>query len=521
MPSSSYSIHSRAATATLGGYARKMSIAPKPSMDIHIDNHYSSKVYTTGSEVTGHVTICPYSDVRFDIVQIVLLGISKTRVDAVNIPQATSHTFLKLTMPIPDSSYPVPRVYEAGMVHKVPFTFVIPSTLTLNACNHSVANDSIQEHHVRLPPTVGSWEKDDFSPDMSRIQYAVKARVYREEDKAGGFRDKVMEASQEIKVLPTVPEDAPLNITEHDDMYAMSKTKTLRKTILSPKSGKVTITAAQPGAAMLSPDGKTITSTTVPLAFEFVPTSSDARPPKVTDISTKVTAVTYYSTGGINHYPNMKNRQRTFGTSGRGSYSGTTSASTGSAGDVRWTRYLAAQARRDSGYGSDSYSLASSDEDHAPAPTPSTALITKTTDIGTFTRGSSSPVYHTAHLKVPVHLPIHKKTFVSTFHSCISSRVYILWVTVSLASGGASAQVTLGVPLQVGVQSPHPQPQLYPRYDSAGLPLPPSFDEVEGTDADAYLRPRVLGVPDVEFCRSAALPGYADLDVRRRSVAAR
>ncbi|KAL7629095.1 hypothetical protein AAE478_000613 [Parahypoxylon ruwenzoriense] len=519
MSSTASSQYSKA--ATLGDYTRKLSMMSKPSMNIYINNHYRSKVYTTSSEVSGYVTINPQSDVWFDTIQIVLLGTSKTRIDAVNIPQATSHTFLKLTMPIPESSYPVPRVFEAGMNYTIPFTFVIPSTLTLNACNHQVANSSIQEHHIRLPPTVGSWEKDDFAPDMSRVQYVIKARVYRDEE-AGGPGTKIMEAGQEIKVLPEVPEDAPLNITKNDDLYTMSKRKTLRKTILSPKSGKVTITATQPSAAMLSPDGQTITSTTVPLTLEFEPVSSDTLPPKVTGVSGKVAAVTYFSAGGINHYPNLKDWQRSFGSEGRGSYSGTTSVSTGPVGNIRWSPHLTAQARRDSGYSSETVS--SSDSDHLPAgTTKKTSTSATVAPKKSKAKALPSPIYHTAQLQVPVQLPTQRRTFLPTFHSCITSRVYVLWITVSVASGGATAHLALGVPLQIGV-SPSGL-----RLDHTELP--PSFEEVQAQEehemaqeADAYLSPHFMNVPDVEFHRQGdALPGYADLmlgDHHRRTVAA-
>ncbi|KAI1415803.1 hypothetical protein F5Y13DRAFT_136664 [Hypoxylon sp. FL1857] len=489
--------HSKA--LSLGGYARKLSIAPKPSMSIHINDHYHSKVYTTGSEISGHVTIHPQIDVRFDALQIVLLGTSKTRMDAASIPQATSHTFLKLVMPIPESSYPIPRVLEAGMTYTIPYTFVVPSTLTLNACNHQVANDSVQEHHVRLPPTVGSWEKDDFAPNMSRVQYVIKARVYRE-DMTSEVPFKVMESGKEIKVLPAVAEDAPLNVTKDDDMYTMSKSKTLRRTIISPRSGRATITATQPPAAMLSPDGQTITPTTVPLSLEFEPASSDVRPPKVTGVTSKVTAVTYFSAGGINHYPNLKDWHRAFGTEGRGSYSGTTSVSVGPLGEVRWSRHLTAQGRRDSGYGSETPS--SSDSDLPPRPAPKKK-----------SKGSlPPPIYHTAQLQVPIQLPAHKKAFVPTFHSCIASRVYVLWLTVTLVSGGASAHVTLGVPLQIGVSATD--------FHRGSAELPPSFEEVEEADVNEYLRPRLMSVPTIDFHQNAVLPGYADLDRHRRTVAA-
>ncbi|KAI1482899.1 hypothetical protein F4774DRAFT_253379 [Daldinia eschscholtzii] len=496
MSSTSSSEHSR----ILGGYARKLSHAAKPNnISIHINNHYHSRVYTTGSEVSGQVTITPQTDTRFDTLQIVLLGTSKTRTDAVNIPQTTSHTFLKLIMPIPESSYPIPRRLEAGLKYTLPFTFVIPSTLTLNACSHQVANDSVQEHHTRLPPTIGSWEKDDFAPHMSRVQYVIKARVYVD-DATDGSSTKIMEAGEEIKVLPTVPEDAPLSVTKHDDLYVMSKSKTLRKTIISPKTGKVTITAAQPSASMLSPDGQTITSTTVPLHLEFEPISIDARPPKITGISSKVTAVTYFSAGGINHYPNLKDWHRSFGSDGRGSYSSTISVATGHFGQVKWSRHLTAQARRDSGYGSDS--LYSSDTDLPPRPTSKK------------TKGNlPSPIVHSAQLQVPIQLPVQKRTFVPTFHSCITSRVYVLWLTVTVVSGGNSAHLTLGVPLQIGVSGTDSHPD--------NTALPPSFEETEQADVDEYLRPRVMSIPTIDFHHNGALPGYTDIHYnRRRAVAA-
>ncbi|KAI1336226.1 hypothetical protein F5Y15DRAFT_208185 [Xylariaceae sp. FL0016] len=517
---STYSSSGASRVATAVGYARKMSLTPKPCMKVQIDNHYRYKVYSTSSEVSGHVEISPTSDVRFDGIQIVLLGTSKTRVDAINIPQATSHTFLKLTMPIPESTYPVPRILEAGRTYKVPFTFVIPKHLTLNACNHNVCNASVQEHHVRLPPSVGNWEKDDCAPNMSRISYCVKGRLLRNEE-IGGANEKIMEASTEIKVLPTTPEDAPLNVTKQDRLYTMSKSKSLRKSILSPKTGKVTISATQPAPAMLSPDGHSITPTTAQLTLDFEPSSCDAQPPRVTGISSKVTAVTFFSAGGINHYPNLKDWPGSFGAEGRGSYSNTVSVPTAPVGPLDWQQHLTAQARRDSGYGTDapSDSEPHSSSSRAPSPTLAAAAMKK--------RGSKAapPYYQTASLHVPIQLPAHKKQFLPTFHSCISSRAYVLWLTVSLSSGagaggGTSSSLTLGVPLQVGVAAGRP-----PAADATGLPsFEAAMEAAEEAEADAFLRPRTLGRrPSVELAREAGrdvLPGYGDIVGRRRTAVA-
>lgn len=519
------SISDRSAAGSSNGYARKLSMAMKPTIDIHIDNHYRSKVYTSASAVTGHISINSHRDVPFDSIQILLLGNTKTRIDGVNIPQATSHTFLKLVMPIPESLYPVPRTLEAGRTYIVPFHFVIPRHLTINACNHNVSNDGVRDYHVRLPPTVGFWDRDDLAPEMSRIEYAIKARVLREDD-AEGHLVRLFETSQEIRVLPASPAEPPLSITPSDKLYTMSKTKTMRKTILSSKLGKVAVSANQPPAAMLSPDGRSAAPTTARLDLHFEPAagaSSGCAPPRVTSVSSKITAVSYYSASGVRCLPNLGDWGRTYGYEGNGSYSNTTSLPSSSltAPQIAWKqqRPSAAQLRRDSGYCTDvpsdcERSGGEASEGSRRSSWSATKNLAKTTVATTKSSSSkdattttlSAASHYTASLQVPIQLPIEKKAFLPTFHSCITSRVYVLWLTVSLSCGGMSTSVTLSVPLQVGVESVEP-----PAVDSTGLP---SFETaVREAEADEYLRPRVMSVPTVEFHHRAAtaLPGYADL----------
>ncbi|KAI1487156.1 hypothetical protein F5X96DRAFT_172121 [Biscogniauxia mediterranea] len=491
--------------ASLSGYARKMSIIPKPSISVQIDNHYRSKIYTTSSEVSGHVVVSPSHDVRFDSVQILLIGTSKTRIDAVNIPQATSHTFLKVAMPIPESSYPVPRIFEAGRTYKLPFHFVIPSQLTINACNHNVSSSSIQEAHVRLPPSLGNWEKDDFAPNMSRVTYCVKARAFRDDGEMGRETTKVMEAAQEIMVLPAIPEDAPLNIADCDQLlYTTSKTKVLKKSILSAKTGQVTVSASQSGAAMISTDGHSIAPTTARLNLEFEPSSVDSQPPKVTGVSSKITSVTYFSSSGINHYPNLKDwAESSFGRDGRGCYSSTVSIPPGRIDKVVWRQRSRAHTRRDSGYCTDTPSDSDQSSD-SQRPLLSAVTDKKRNSSRGRSKGSSAPYSYTASIQVPIQLPTHKKQFLPTFHSCITSRIYVLNLTVTLLTGSASSNITVSVPLQIGVEAPSP------RVDDA---QPPTFEasmqEDEATAADEFLRPRTLYMPDIAF--QSTLPGYGDL----------
>ncbi|GAP87393.1 putative arrestin protein [Rosellinia necatrix] len=467
-------------------------VEPRVNMDVNIDNHYQSKIYTTSSTVSGHVRMNPSHDVQFEKVQILLLGTSKTRVDAINVSQATSHTFLKLMMPIPDSHYPSPRRFQAGTTYTIPFHFVIPQHLTLNACNHRVPHDALQEDHLRLPPSFGDWDKEDFTPHMSRVSYCVRARVHHQD--AEGKSTNVAEATRDIKVIPMAAEDAPLNITKQDKMYTMSKCKTLRKSILSPKLGKLTVSANQPAPAMISSDGHDIDSTTALIDMVFEPTSNESQPPKIVAVTSKITAISYYSAGGINQYPNLKDWVRSFGGDGRGSYASSVQLPGTPVDNATWKQHLTSKVRRDSGYSSEVHS----DPDHSP-----NSQQNPTSGHENWRRNKGVPFYYATKVQVPVQLPANKKQFVPTFHSCIASRVYVLWMTVTLSAlAGTSSTIAVSVPLQIGAG-----PRGGGRVDSTGLPNFEAAMQEAALEVDAYLQPRTMAVPDIEF--ASELPGYS------------
>ena len=168
------------ASSTRSPYPSKSMAYPRSDIRVNLKDHYSSKVYTSSSPITGDVTITTKREVPFDQIQILLLGQTKTSFEGVSVPQDITHTFLKMMMPIPDSTYPTPRVLEPGQTYTIPFNFVVPNQLTINACNHERLADQMQDHHVLLPPSLGGWERDDMAPKMARVEYSVKARVLRE-----------------------------------------------------------------------------------------------------------------------------------------------------------------------------------------------------------------------------------------------------------------------------------------------------------------------------------------------------
>lgn len=513
---------------------RSRRVYPKSDVQIHIQNHYKTKTYTSSSPLSGEVTITTQRDVPFDTIEIILFGSSRTRTEGYSAPHESQHTFLKMTMPISESTYPVPRVLESGRTLTIPFNFVLPSFLTLSACNHKVQSEDVRAHHLCLPPSMGSWargnrEKDDMAPHMAEVEYSIKARVWREAD-LQERPIKVMEAVKPIQVIPAVAESAPLNLPERDhDIYRMTKTKTIRKNLISTKVGRLTVSGQQPGAVMLQPDGTVLRDSTALIDVKFEPVSPDVQPPKITSVSAKVTAHTYYSASAVHIMPDTTSWVRAGLVERRGVYTNTVTLPHSANTQVNpWITY---QSRRDSGYKSNSppESLASSEDDesaedflkqqqqqqqfnkktsrrqstmsflrvrpkqHQSTPTPHRLSMVHTTSSSTLPppshhhhhhprRPSLSPVYHTTALHVPITLPTAKRAFVPTFHSCILSRVYVLHVAVTVANG---TTLSVDLPLQVGVEGYAP-----PLADEA---LPSFEDAVEAAAADEFLRPRVLG----------------------------
>nr|CDP26898.1 Putative protein of unknown function [Podospora anserina S mat+] len=462
---------------------------PKSDIRVHLKDHYNAKVYTSGSPVKGEVTIVTKRDVHFDSIQIVLIGNTKASFDGMSFPQEITHTFLKMVMPVPESTYPLPKVLETGGTYTIPFNFVIPSQLTINACNHKRLSDQLQDHHVLLPPSMGGgWEKDDMAPRMTRVEYSIKARVLRETVSSTGPRPentaikktRIMEGTRNIQVLPSTPEEPPLNITPKDRLYSMTKSKTLRKSfILSTKLGKITAEAHQPSAAVISSDGNSLVSRpTMRISLTFDPENPShiASPPQITGVSGKVTAHTFFSSGTISDFPNLGEQWNTpYVTDRRGQFFTSVSLPPISAvPEVSWTQKMRNQ-RRDSGYGTESSSSPVVGKDK-----------------------QKSPVYLTSTVDIPIGLPTDKKTFVPTFHGCIASRVYTLSLSLNMAmalekskkrsSGGT--RVNLTVPLQVAVEQPGAAVA-----GGLGQELP-SFEEAQ---ADEHLRPRVIQVMSEEL----------------------
>ncbi|EPE08853.1 arrestin [Ophiostoma piceae UAMH 11346] len=501
---------------------------PKTAMEIQLDRHYQAKVYNSGDAITGSVVIAPLRDIPFDLFEIVLLGVAHTRVDHISTPIHANHTFLKLIMPIEESAYPTPRMLEAGKVYTLPLHFVVPHHLTLGACNHKVASPHVHSHHTMLPPTMGAygnrtsshsssgntadWERDDMAPEMASIEYTIKARIYREAPKEDGcgknVYSKIVEALHPVRILPASLVDPPLPISKSDVIYKLQSNKTVRKGLFArSKIGTVTATTGderngtpQPAPIVLRPDAVSAESTTARVKLLFEPARPDSQPPHITGWSAKLTSYTHFSATAISSFPNLGgwSQAESHNLQRQGTYSTSVVVNNKPLKDQKWEA-MVDTGRRDSGYCStdSADSAAGSARQVTPPGSPSSK------DVG---------IIYSSTLDLEVALPMHKRTFLPTFHSCILSRTYSLQLSVTMvpasstsssssSSSASATTVNVTVPLQIVVG------ETAIKEDTEGLP---TFEAaLEEAEADAHLQPRVLVVPDAQYQETSLLPSYS------------
>lgn len=468
-------------------------------MEVKIDQHFKAKVYTSGSTIVGHVAVRVLKDTSFDHLDIVFVGISATRLDFVQqYPSHSFRPFLKIRMPIQESDVPQDQVFRAGTEYKIPFHFVVPHQLTIGACNHTCLSPEVRERHLRLPPSLGAWDADDQAPDMTQIEYAINAKAIQ---RVNGAAVKALEAHHVLKVLPSLPEDAPLDITSRDEWYKLSKTKTIRKSLFSSKTGQFTANAIQPNAVMLSADGHKSSMTSIRVNLEYAPSSAETAPPKVNSVTGKLVSTTFFSAVPIDHLPNLGSRTNCESTPCL-NYTTTHSLFTLPVESMSWMQKDASShSRRDSGYSSTVIAGDASETDNSAAE----GRERQNSGGKSSKKPKLSTIKHTTDLEIPFTISnSNKKLFLPTFHSCLISRTYTL--QLSLSVGPTNTAIALSVPVQVGVETVYePQDHELPSFESA----------VAEEEADAYLQPRIIHVPESPQ-NDNRLPGYSELS--RRTV---
>jgi hypothetical protein len=472
--------------ASITSSAKKVARPTRPDIEIRLKDHTEGKFYTTYDALSGTVNITASQTARFDEVKITLEGTIRTYVDNLSPSASTAakttaiHRFLKLVMPVSESDYPQPRIAESGQTYTFPYNFVIPDQLLPRSCNHPNTADHVTNAHLQLPPSMGDRSliggQSDMAPAMSKVQYAIRVQVVRHQEEDS--REVVLvERSKQIRVIPAQEEAAPLNVGAEDDHFVLSKTKALKKGMFSGKLGKVTVSAAQPAAIILPAPSSSVntpatTMATVHLTFD--PHDASSEPPRLGSLATKIKASTFYAVRPTSGLPTHRNAQSAFEIH-RGVYDSVVTVSSRCVESVQWTKHPAITRR---GSGS---STSSSDFSDCSQP-----ILPK-----------DSAAYYSAKVIVPITLP-STKVWIPTFHNCITSRIYVLDLSLSIHTPGTgvpASTVSLRLPLQIGA--------------AANMSSRPAMTAAEAAaelaEVDEFLRPRIIEMPSEELFGNSVL----------------
>ncbi|KAJ5169908.1 uncharacterized protein N7500_002691 [Penicillium coprophilum] len=415
----------------------------QPKIEIYLAGQKPGHVnsYTTGESIDGIITVTVEHETRFDEIEIVFEGISRTTVERASCPGRTGsqQMFLKLRQPIDEMEYPTPRVLECGRSYEYPFTFVVPDRLLPQVCTHAKKNAHIQRSHTMLPPTLGDpilasngkTLLDDMAPSMSQIAYSIRASVLQKQLAGPGVM-AIAAVGKKIRIIPTVEEEPPIEISS-SPYLCTRKEKTVKRGTLRSKLGRIVASSSQPKPVQLLPPNGEPTDTvstvaTVNLRFDPV---GNEQPPPLGTMTSKLRVNTFFSSSPWEDFPSTTGMP--YAQIGCGLYSESVPLLTMCVASAQWTKQSTAAdyLRRDS---TDS---SSSDSSLGPS--------------STFT----GDTYYTASVVVPVTLPA-AKAFVPTFHACLMSRVYALDLSLTYhtpATNIMTPTISLRVPVQFTSQA--------------------------------------------------------------------
>ena len=348
---------------------------------------------------------------------------------------------LKLAQPINEEQIPQDRMLRGRETYNFDFTFVIPDSVPFDACKHPFKNDELKDAHKQLPPTLGDRQnpKEDFAPDMAKVNWMVRASVLREQ--ANSPRPMVVQdKTRRIRVIPATDEAPPLSVENDDEEYNLRREKGMKRRIGKfEDTGRLAMETDQPRSLRLAPPQDVDAeppSTTAAIVVRFDPSEKSSRPPQLYCLETRLDMITYFSSRARTDYPTRKETKLD--------------------GLMSYYQNSIRLSQRNI--------KASQWNEHSPGTSPdslevrrgSTSGATGTVNIPGPTRNHKQDLpFYTMLLTVPISLP-QDKTLVPTFHSCFISRMYSLrYNLLAYATGTGTGQakkadeVSLTVPFQI------------------------------------------------------------------------
>lgn len=408
-------------------------------IEVKINDHFNSKVYyACGSPISGFVVVLTKRDVAFDIFEITFTGKASTRVHTLRPCQSSaSRTFLKMS--IPCNGLPESQVFKAGRTYTIPFTFVVPSQLAPSACCHDCSG-MVQKQHLRLPPTMGSWDGGDQAPETVQVEYSIKAIVSKDKEHSGQV--KLLEAEHHLRILPVSSEEPPLHITPEDKKYRLAHGKMRRQNLFSPRTGYLRAAAIQPNPVEFSLNALGARGSFIRIDLEFVPTAG-MLPPDIHAVAAKIRSTTHFSITTINYLPNV-GKPAENALCPVVTYSTANKINIDNPPRVVWDRQYSTSLR---GYTRKPH--LEQQERALESPIAEVCLG----GLGSDDTGRNNPIKHVATLDIPFTLPTaNKQIFLPTFHSCLISRTYSINLTLAVGTFGTA--LSLSIPIQVVVKDP-------------------------------------------------------------------
>lgn len=419
---------------TLWGQLVPSFIKPQLRVEVHIEKHQETKFYTSGSTISGCVTIIPQNELAIESVEISFTGTTTTTMVPLQEDIIQSkHVFLNLVMPEAGQALPKSSSLQGGQTCRIPFVFVVPHQLPTAACKYT-GSTVVHQRHLQLPPTIGSWDYNDQAPHAVHIEYAVRAKVITKTKNQQ--RLKTTEACRALKLLPSslhpIPPDLAL---EEGRCRSSTQCILVREGVLSPYIGNMMAALRKPNALTLSLYDFELPEAFITIDLGFSPTTEPARLPEIRVKSARIQAVTHYSRSHMNYLAGREKSPEATETAAM-PYSVYTDVPLKSKDSVVWQ--LGKVGEKDKvGDG-------------------------KKNNIKPTTLASGeSPSNYTGILAFAVSVPrTSRKLFLPNFDSCLVSRTYCLQIV--LITGTSGTTMTLYAPLEVvldsteGARSHHP-----------------------------------------------------------------
>lgn len=330
-----------------------------------------------------------------------------------------THKFLRLRQPIDNlqETHLVP-----GQLYKFPFSFLVPESISPQQCDHSTKDAEVEEAHTQLPPTFESqtssfWQSTSggWAPKACRISYKIRVAISEKSQATGTSRSKLCDVSRSLRIMPASRTakcpDYPTQYLVHE---RQSECRSLGRAL-----GNLQVAAEEPRPIQISSTNTNISTSAVQLHLTFDSTTN-APPPQLCKLRSKLEVATYYGTSPWEDYPTTEDMECS--NTDREACITTMPLQSLGLRSTQWEKlprfYSATKDLADSA------SVSSSET-------------------------SSQPSY-TVSVTVPVNLP-EEQALVPTFHSCLVSRTYAIDLALlyHVPSAICKSTMNLRIPLEV------------------------------------------------------------------------